>query len=153
MAVNTVEELLAHQFQDMYSASLQFRAALSKLAGFADVEPVSRQVDARRTTLKAQAERIEKLASDYQFPVDGKQCAAADGIIREIRDIYDMADATVRDLAILGALRRMACYGMAGYTTCLRLAEKLGYGDSADVAQTAFDEELSANNQLETADV
>ncbi len=153
MAVNTVEELLAHQFQDMYSASLQFRAALSKLAGYVDVEQVSRHIDSRRQTLKAQAERIEKLAAEYQFPVDGKQCAAADGIIREIRDIYDMTDATVRDLATLGALRRMACYGMAGYTTCLRLAEKLGYADSAEVAQTALDEDRSSNNQLETADV
>ncbi|NBB91179.1 MAG: DUF892 family protein [Spirochaetes bacterium] len=147
--VNTYEDFLTRQLQDMYSAANQFEAALDRIAETSANAEISDLVSARRESLRRYREHINGLANTYEFSTDETHCAAAEGIVRESREIDQISDPEVRGAAVMAFLRRVAGYVAAALSTSLSLATKLQYGETAETLRTSLEEEKRSRAQLE----
>lgn len=132
MSVETNEELLTEQLQDMLSAANQFHGAIDRLSNVSPSNDISDTLEQSRKAVGQYRERIEKLSQKYEFPASGKHCDAAAGIVRESLEIDDIPTPDVRGAAIIGFLKRVYGYNVAGFSTSLGLALKLDYQETAE---------------------
>ncbi len=149
MSVVTNEDLLTEQLQDMYSAAGQFDEAIGRLIGVSPSKDISDLLAMRREAVRQYRDRIKALARTYEFSTEGKHCDAAEGIVRESLDLEDIPTPDVRAAAIIGFLKRVTGYNVAGLSTALGLALKLNYEETAESVRECFEQEKRSRAKLE----
>jgi len=149
MSSTTYQDFLTEQLQDIYSAANQFETALERVDGNSPGKEVSQLISTRRETLGGYRDQIKSLAHTYEFSTDETHCAAAEGIVRESREIDHISDSEVRAAATIGFLRRVSGYVAAALSTSLSLATKLDYEESAETLRKAFEQEKRSRAELE----
>jgi ferritin-like metal-binding protein YciE len=149
MKMKTLQDLLAHELKDLYSAEKQLLKALPKMAKAATSEDLQEALQNHLEETEQQVTRLEEIFEQLELPPRAPKCKAMEGLIEEGKEALeeDMED-QVRDAAIIAAAQRVEHYEMAGYGCARTFARHLGHDEIADLLQQTLDEEKAADEKL-----
>ena len=149
MKIESMEDLLVHELQDLRSAETQLVEALPKMAQAASAASLKKAFDAHLKQTKTQITRLDKALEHMGKGPGNIKCKGMEGLVKEGDEaIKDVTDPQTLDAALIGAAQRVEHYEIAGYGTARAHAEELGLTEIADLLQLTLDEEGEANKLM-----
>lgn len=147
--LNDLKDLLQHELKDLYSAENQLSKALPKMANSAKNEKLRKAFEHHLEETEHQIERLEQVASEIKFDIQGEECDAMKGLIKEGEDMIKKdAKNAVHDAGLIAAAQRVEHYEMAGYGTVVRFLEMLDMKNAAKLMSESLKEEKEADAKL-----
>ena len=148
---NTVMDLLADEIKDLYSAEKQLTKAIPKMVKGSNDPALKEAFSAHLKETEGQVARLEKVAEILGIKPTGKKCVGMEGCIGEGAEALDeQGDEQILDLGLIGAGTRVEHYEMAGYTTAINLAQRVGKTDVVALLKESLTEEQAAEQKLRT---
>jgi len=149
MKMKTLQDLLAHELKDLYSAEKQITKAVPKMIKACSCDDLQEALQSHLGETERQVERLEQVCQQLDIPTRGAKCRAMEGLLDEAAEMLEhgMED-MVRDAAIIAAAQRVEHYEMAGYGCARTFARQLGHDDIAEILQQTLDEERAADEKL-----
>ena len=149
MKINSLENLLADELRDIYSAENQMIKSLSKLAEVAVSEDLNATLENRLKQTQNHARRLEEICNDLKIKHKGKKCVGMQGIIEEGKELIQSdAEPEPLEAALIGIAQRSEHYEIAAYGTARTHARQLGFMKVADVLGQTLEEEKQADRRL-----
>jgi ferritin-like metal-binding protein YciE len=146
MRLETFDDLIRHQVQDLHSAERQFAEALVAMADAAGDPELEAALDGHVDVTRLQIERLEEVARALGVNPRGDECAAAKGLVEEALEIVEVdGDPMVKDAALIAAAQRVEHYEIAGYGTLLALARRIKNTNAARLLDETLAEERGAD--------
>lgn len=147
--MKTLEDLLEHQLQDLYSAESQIITAMPLVAKSATDKKLIKALEEHLKETKEQKTRLEEVCKDLGFETSGEKCKAMEGLIKEAESfLKEDTSEEVRDAGIIAEVQRIEHYEISGYGTAVRYAEQLGHKSAAKKLEKTLNEEGNANKKL-----
>src|ERR1051325_11142222 len=148
-SMKTLEDLLAHELKDLFSAEKQITKALPKMIKACSNDDLRQALQNHLEETEHQISRLEDIMGQLDIPTRGAKCAGMEGLIEEGSQILEAdMDDNVRDAAIIAACQRVEHYEMAGYGCARTFARQLGNEEAASLLQHSLDEEKNADVKL-----
>jgi len=149
MKITNLEELLADELKDIYSAESQLLRALPQMAQAAESRDLRASLENHLGQTRAYVQRIEDICRDLKIEPSGKTCAGMGGLIRECQEVIesDMASEP-KQAALIGAAQRLEHYEIAAYGTARAHARQLGYVKAFEVLTQILNEEKDTDQKL-----
>jgi len=98
---------------------------------------------------KGHVAKVEAILRRLIGDAKTETCKVINGLSTEASDtITDIADASVRDIALIGAAQQVEHHEIAVYGTLRRWAELLGLEQDAEILESIEDEEVNADEIL-----
>ena len=149
MRLQTLNDVLTHQLQDLHSAEQQLVEALPKMSSAATDEKLRTAFENHLDETRQHVERIEDVCSQVGISASGEPCKGMEGLIREGSEIVSAAgDPAAKDAALIAAAQRVEHYEIAAYGTARSLAGELGFDEAKDLLDQTLDEESNADSLL-----
>jgi ferritin-like metal-binding protein YciE len=149
MNLQSLNDVLVHELQDLHSAEQQLIEALPKMAGAATNDKLRTAFNDHLGETRHHLERIEDVCSQIGISPSGQRCKGMEGLIREGDEIITAAgDPAAKDAALIAAAQRVEHYEIAAYGTARTLADELGFEDAKDLLDQTLDEESNADSLL-----
>ncbi len=149
MEMESLQDLLVHQLQDLYNAENQIIKALPKMIKKASADELKAVFTEHLEVTRGQVDRLEQVFESLGEKVKGKTCKAMKGIIEEAKEsMEEDAEPEVLDAALIADAQRVEHYEIAGYGTVRAYAELLGNRQAAKLLQQTLDEEGEADKKL-----
>jgi ferritin-like metal-binding protein YciE len=149
MRLQSLNDVLVHELQDLHSAEQQLIAALPKMAGAATNDKLRTAFDDHLGETRQHLERLEDVCSQIGVSPNGEPCKGMEGLIREGDEIVAAAgDPAAKDAALISAAQRVEHYEIAAYGTARTLADQLGFDDAKELLDQTLDEESNADSLL-----
>jgi ferritin-like metal-binding protein YciE len=146
---NKVQDLLEDEIKDLYSAEKQLTKAIPKMAKGANNAALASAFKKHLRETEGQVKRLERIAKLLETKPGGKKCAGMEGVIKEGAEaLGEEGDENVLDLGIIGAGSRVEHYEMAGYTTAISLAKRIGAHQVVAMLRASLAEEEAAEGTL-----
>jgi ferritin-like metal-binding protein YciE len=147
--MKSLEDLLAHELKDLYSAEKQLTKALPKMAKAATSDDLRQAFETHLEETEQQIAHLEEIFEKLDLPTRGTKCLAMEGLIEEGKEILaeDMED-MVRDAALIAAAQRVEHYEIAGYGCARTFAQQLGHEAVAQTLQEILDQEKATDEKL-----
>jgi ferritin-like metal-binding protein YciE len=147
--LSTIKDLLEEEIKDLYSSEKQLTKAIPKMAKSSNNEELASAFEAHLKETENQVKRLEQVAELLGTEPTGKKCKGMEGVIEEGSEALDEdGDENVFDLGIIGAGARVEHYEIAGYTTAILLAQRLGESDAVKLLNESLKEEQAAESKL-----
>ena len=149
MKIESLNELLAEELKDIYSAEKQLLKALPKMVKKASSEELRNALDEHLEVTQGQVARLEEVFAALGKPAKAKTCKAMQGLLEEAKEIME-EDATpaVLDAGIIAAAQKVEHYEIASYGTVRTWARLCGEEEAAELLQETLDEEAEADKRL-----
>ena len=145
----SIQDLLADEIKDLYSAEKQLTKAIPKMAKGSSDPSLQNAFQGHLKETEMQVSRLEQVAKHLEIAPSGKKCEGMEGVIKEGAEaLGEEGDETVLDLGIIGAASRVEHYEMAGYMTAISLAQRLGESDVVTLLKASLAEEEGAEQKL-----
>jgi ferritin-like metal-binding protein YciE len=149
MKLNTLQDLLAEELKDIYSAESQLLKALPKMAKAASSDELREAFENHLAETEKQVERLDTIFERLEMKPGRKKCKAMEGLIEEGKDtIAEDAEPMVHDAALIAAAQRVEHYEIAAYGCARTFALLLDDQETADLLQESLDEEVAADEKL-----
>ena len=149
MKIESLNELLAEELKDIYSAEKQLLRALPKMAKKATSPELRTALQEHLEVTQRQIERLEEVFESLGKPAKAKTCKAMQGLIEEATEIMgEDADDAVLDAGIIAAAQKVEHYEIASYGTVRTWARLCGEEEAANLLQETLDEEGKADKRL-----
>jgi ferritin-like metal-binding protein YciE len=149
MNLQTLNDVFAHELQDLHSAEQQLVEALPKMAAAASDEKLRTAFEEHLGETRQHVQRLEEVCSQVGISASGEPCKGMMGLIREGDEIVSASgDPTVKDAALISAAQRVEHYEIAAYGTARTLAGELGFDDAKELLDQTLDEESNADSLL-----
>lgn len=149
MSLQSLNDLLVEQLQDLYSAETQLVEALPKMAQAATDPQLKDGFEMHLRQTEQQVQRLEQALQQMGKRPGGITCKGMQGLIAEGEEtIKERANADVRDAALIAAAQRVEHYEIAGYGTVATFAEQLGQNDLARLMRQTLREEEETDRKL-----
>jgi ferritin-like metal-binding protein YciE len=149
MALKSLDDLLVHELEDIYSAEHQLIDALPKMAEAASSPQLKKAFEQHKEKTERQAERLEQAFAKLGVKPEEKMCKGMQGLIEEGQEIIsEDAEPAVKDAALIGAAQKVEHYEVSAYGTARTFAETLGKDDVASLLQTTLEEEAHTDERL-----
>jgi len=150
MSLESIQDLLVEEVNDLYSAELQLVAALPKMAKAASNAQLRSGIEAHLRETQRQVSRLEQVFELMDVPIKAKHCKAMEGLIKEGSEVIDekKADPSVRDAALIAAAQKVEHYEIASYGSAIAHANVLGLGNVSKVLQKTLAEEKFTDQKL-----
>jgi len=146
---NPLEELLADELKDIYSAENQIIKALPKMAKAASSPELRRAFERHLEETRRQVERLEQIGQDLEIRLTGKKCHGMEGLLEEGKEIMeDDLDENALDAGLIGAAQKVEHYEIAAYGTARAHATLLGFTKTARLLQQTLNEEAATDKKL-----
>jgi ferritin-like metal-binding protein YciE len=145
---NPLHELLVDELKDLYSAENQIIKALPKMAKKAASPELRRAFETHLEETRAQAERLEQIAEEMDFPLRGKKCKGMEGLLEEGKEVMQEFEDDTLDAGMIAAAQKVEHYEIAGYGTAHAHANMLGLKKVARMLQQTLDEEARTDKKL-----
>jgi ferritin-like metal-binding protein YciE len=147
--MNSIQELLIDEMQDLYDAEKQLVKALPKVIRTASSPELAEAVTNHLEETRGHVARLEQAFELLGEKPKNKPCAAMKGLLEEAQEIMleKMSD-PLRDSAMICAAQKVEHYEIAGYGTVKAWAEALGLDDVAELLNETLEEEKAANEKL-----
>ena len=147
--IKTMNDLFAHQLQDIYYAERQLIKALPKMADKATDKQLKEGFLTHLEETRGHVQRLEQVFKGLGFEVKAVDCPAIDGIIEEAEEVAgEVADKKVLDAALINAAQAAEHYEITRYGSLIAWAKRLGRNDCASLLQQNLDEEKAADKKL-----
>jgi ferritin-like metal-binding protein YciE len=147
--IKSFDDLFVHQLQDIYYAENQIVSALPEMIRKATDAKLKAGFEKHLTETSGQIKRLEQVFKQHGAAIQGTECPAIDGIIREANDVAsEVADNTVLDAALIAAGQAVEHYEISRYGTLIAWAEQLGRPDCAALLRQNLDEEKATDKSL-----
>lgn len=149
MKLETLEDLLVEQLQDLYDAEHRDLELLPELTEAADDPSLVQVLQEHHEETSEQRRRLEDCFRRLGHTPVREECTAMAGLAAEAERLLEAeGDPAVLDAAVIAAKRRVAHYEIAGYGVARDLARELGEHDVADLLQQTLDEETASDAEL-----
>ena len=148
-SLNTFDDLLTHQLEDVYDAENQLLVALPLMAGASSSADLKAAFNTHFAETKVHAQRLEQVFKLLNKEVKRTTCPAMKGLIKEGNEaIGATGDPLVKDAALIASAQRVEHYEIAAYGTLRALAQTINRDDIAKIFQTTADEEGKTDRLL-----
>ena len=149
MKLNTLQDLLIEELQDIYDAENQILKALPKMAKAASAPQLQQAFEEHLEQSRKHVESLDQVFEQFGAKAKSKTCKAMQGLITEGEEmIKEKADPAVRDAGLIAAAQRVEHYEMAAYGTVRTYARQLGQQQAAKLLQQTLDEEGTTDKKL-----
>ena len=149
MKLDSLEDVLVHQLNDLYSAESQLIAALPKMAQAAHHDQLREAFETHLEETKGHLKRVKESLSEIGVGTPTEVCMGMKGLITEGEEMIQTAgDPNVKDVALIGAAQRVEHYEIAAYGTARQLADDCGFDAIKDLMDQTLDEESQADKLL-----
>ncbi len=146
-----LRDLLIDQLHDLHSAETQLLDALPEMASASTGENLKQAFLDHLEETKHHVARIERALSVLRLTPKGKTCAAMQGLIAEGNEAIDLkSSGAIRDVALVGAARRVEHYEIAAYKAARGIANAVDEQIVGDLLQQTLDEETKSELRLST---
>ena len=146
---NPLEELLADELKDIYSAENQIIKALPKMAKAASAPELKRAFERHLEETRRQVERLDEIGQNLEIKLTGKKCHGMEGLIEEGKEIMEEdLDENAIDAGLIGAAQKVEHYEIAAYGTARTHATMLGFTKVARLLQQTLNEEAATDKKL-----
>jgi len=148
-AINSLQDLLADQLNGLFSAEQQLIEALPKMAEASTGEGLKQGFLDHLKETKVHATRLENALAQLGIKGGRKTCKAMQGLVAEGVEVIALdSPGPIRDVALIGAARRVEHYEIAAYKATRALAGAVNEDSVADLLQQTLDEEADADKKL-----
>ena len=151
MAMNSLKDIYLDQLQDIWSANTQSLSVVTELGRAAQDEELSEALIAGGNGIADGIAEIEKLCNEHGIKPSAEHCKGMEGLVKEARAhglSNEIADADVRDAAIIPQYQRMVHYALAGYGTLAAFANRLGLDGDAAVLKKCLDQTYDGDRRM-----
>jgi ferritin-like metal-binding protein YciE len=149
MGLNSLEDVLKDQVQDLLSAEKQLVAALPKVADAAHSPELKKAIKEHLEETRGHVERLEQVTSKLGMSSSASTCKAMQGLVAEGEEVLAKeGDPVAKDAAIIAAAQRIEHYEIAAYGTARTLAGELDQRDAEKLFSETLDEESAADKLL-----
>ena len=149
MKMETLDELLAEELKDIYSAEKQLLKALPKMVKKATSPDLKAALAEHLDVTEGQVRRMEEVFEALGKPAKAKTCKAMQGLLEEAKEIMEEdASNAVLDAGIIAAAQKVEHYEIASYGTVRTWAKLCGEEEAAELLQETLDEEGEADKRL-----
>jgi ferritin-like metal-binding protein YciE len=149
LQLNSLEDLLLVELNDLYSAEQQLCDALPEMMEAATSPLLKAAFKSHLQETQRQKSRLEQIFVDLGKPAKNITCQAMKGLIAEGSEIISAEGSDeVRDAALIGAAQRVEHYEIAGYGTARTFANQLGYDNVVRLLQMTLEEEAQTDKKL-----
>lgn len=147
--LNSLDDLLVHELQDIYDAEKQITKALPKMTKAASHPELQAAFEEHLEQTEGQIERLEQVFKLLGVPAKGKKCDGMAGLIEEGKKVMaEDADSAVLDAALIAAAQKVEHYEIASYGCVCTYAEMLGYDQVHDLLGQNLEEEETTDEKL-----
>ena len=149
MKIRTLEDLLADELKDLYSAENQLVRALPKIAKAVESEDLRSALEQHLKQTQKHVERLERICEKLEINPKGKKCTGMEGLIGEGTEILKSEGASEPvEAGVIGAAQRVEHYEIAAYGTARAHARQLGFIEVANLLGKTLQEEKQADEKL-----
>jgi ferritin-like metal-binding protein YciE len=121
--IKTINELFAHQLQDIYYAEKQLVKALPQMAEKATDPQLKQGFLTHLEETRTHVQRLEQVFQMHGLQAKAIDCPAIDGIIEEADEVAgEVADKAVLDAALINAAQAAEHYEIARYGSLIAWA-------------------------------
>lgn len=147
--IKTMDDLMSHMIQELYSAEKQALAAMPILAQLVHSNSLQQALQVHQRETHVQLIRLEQMAHQVGIDPEGKPCVSMQKLIEQTHDLLArLSPGPLADAAIIGAAQKMEHVEMASYGTARILALQTGLRPLANLLETTLKEEKAANTKL-----
>ena len=147
--LNSLEDLLAMELDDLYDAEQRLCTVLPKMAEAAHSESLKRAFEDHARETQRHVSRLEQIFVDIGRTSHNETCDAMKGLISEGQAIIDATGSPeVKDAALIGAAQRVEHCEIAAYGTARTFAQHLGLTDVVRLLQSTLVEERETDEHL-----
>ena len=161
----TLQNLLEHQLEDLYSAEEQIIEALPKMAESAKDSRLKKALNEHLAITREHKKRLDQIKQLFKKDKEeeqnksrsfierifggGTKCKGMEGLITEGEKVMaeDM-DPQVKDAAIIAAAQKVEHYEISGYGTARAYAAQLKLSQVERLLQITLEEEYRSDNLL-----
>lgn len=149
MAITDLHQLFLHELRNLYSAESLIIKALPKMIAEASHEELKLALDEHLIITKAQLERLDTIAEDFNFKTREHECVGMKGILSEAEEtLKEITDPATKDAAIIASAQKVEHYEIAGYGSVSQYARDMEHDEAADILEETLDEEIEADDNL-----
>jgi len=149
MQLQTLNDVLQHEVQDLYDAEQQLLEALPKMAQAASNDELRNAFEHHLDETRDHVRRLEEVFGQLGISASGETCEGMRGLIKEgEKTISAQGDPAAKDAAIIAAAQRVEHYEIAAYGTARTLADELDLEGAQDLFDQTLDEESNADKLL-----
>ncbi len=150
MALDNIFDLFAVSLKDIYSGENQLVDAMPKMAGAATSLSLKEGFGNHLKETEVQVERLEKIADILEIELDGNECEAMSGLIKEGGEFVGIEGSpSVIDLGLIAAAQKIEHYEIAGYLSAMALADIMGFEEVSDLLAQTLEEEVRTDEKLQ----
>jgi ferritin-like metal-binding protein YciE len=147
--LESLEDLLMHEMQDLYSAEKQLTKALPKMAKAAQSPELKAAFEEHLRETEGHVDRLERAFEILGEKAKAKTCKGMEGLIKEGKEVIDEeAESSVHDAALIAAAQKVEHYEIGGYGTIATFAKLLGQSEVESLLKETLDEEKAADEKL-----
>lgn len=149
MKLESLNELMIEQLEDLYDAEKRIVKALPKMEKAASSPELKKAFQKHLKESEVHLERLEKVFKEFGKTARSKTCKAMEGLIAEGEEtIKEKAEPEVRDAALIAAAQRVEHYEMAAYGTVRTFARLLNQGAAERLLEETLAEEKKTDQTL-----
>ncbi len=149
MVAKCLEDLFFAQLQNAFSSENQLLVALADMALAASSNDLKASLELHLEETKGQIERLHDVCNLIGCNPYSQRCEAMEALIEEAEEAIDMvADAEVRDTALMIAGAKIEHFEIALYTSLCMLARQLGLSEAAEILNDSLEEETRTDLKL-----
>ncbi len=148
MKLESLNDVLEHEIQDLYSAENQIIDALPKMAEAATSEKLKKAFTTHLEETIEQIKRLKKAAQTLGIEPEGHTCKGMEGLLKEGEELLKEEPSPVLDAALISAAQRVEHYEIAGYGSAITFAEMLKEDEAADILKETIAEEKHTDELL-----
>lgn len=147
--LNSLQDLLLHEVQDLYSAEKQLVKALPKVAKKASSSQLKHAIEDHCRQTEEHVHRLEQVFEMLDAPAKTSRCKAMAGILEEGEDdLEHNGSEETLDAAIIAAAQKVEHYEIAGYGSAAAWAAMLGLHDIKSLLGKTLAEEEATDGKL-----
>jgi ferritin-like metal-binding protein YciE len=147
--LNSLDDLLVHELQDIYNAENQILKALPRMIKAASHPELQSAFEEHLEQTEGQVERLDQVFKLLGVPAKGKKCEGMAGLIEEGKKVMEEdAEPSVMDAALIAAAQKVEHYEIASYGCVCTYAEMLGYDQVHDLLGQNLEEEEVTDEKL-----
>ncbi|MDQ3292361.1 MAG: ferritin-like domain-containing protein [Bacteroidota bacterium] len=149
MKMQSLNDLLIHQLQDLYGAEQQLLKAMPKLLSSAKSDKLKQALETHMAETQNQVQRLEQVFQSMGIQAEAIKCKAMEGLLKEAEELLsEDADPEVLDAGIIASAQRVEHYEIAGYGTACTYAKYLGHNEALNLLKETLSEEKKTDELL-----
>jgi ferritin-like metal-binding protein YciE len=149
MAMQTIEELFAHELKDIYGAEHSLLDALEQMAGESSDREIRKAFTQHRKETQGQIKRLDKIFKSMGQKPEAQTCPGIEGLIKEKKAFMrEKPSDELLEFYNIGAGQKTERYEITAYESLIDMADKLGMTDAVELLEQNLQEEEAALNKL-----